>query len=151
MLFRNAQDFLAKRGRKFDRRVAKQPCVQTRRRAGDAGKRHVNAVGGRAGHEAEDEHGLFAHEICFFSSARRLSASSGFNWSRSAPRNLSRTSRSRAVNSTCWLPFFCARSEAQGESVSLSSCSLCSCLFKTSRARSITLRGSPARRATSMP
>ena len=35
--------------------------------------------------------------------------------------------------------------------VSPSSCSLCSCLLKTSRARSITLRGSPASRATSMP
>src|SRR2546427_9918696 len=101
MLFRNAQDFLAKRGRKFRRSVAKQPCVQTRRRAGDAREGNVNAVGRRAGHEAEDEHGLFAHEICFFSSARRLSASSGFNWSRSAPRNFSSTSRSIAVKSTC--------------------------------------------------
>src|SRR5260370_2972858 len=95
--------------------------------------------------------GSYLYEICFFNSARRLSASSGFNWSRSAPRSFSSTSRSRAVKSTCWSPFLCARSAAPGESVSLSSCSLCSCLFNTSRARSITLRGSPARRATSMP
>src|SRR5712692_4870654 len=45
--------------------------------------------------------GSYLYEICFFSSARRLSASSGFNWSRSALRSFSRTSRSRAVKSTC--------------------------------------------------
>src|SRR5216683_4762829 len=44
---------------------------------------------------------LIAHEICFFSSASRFRASSGFNWSRSAPRSFSSTSRSSAVNSTC--------------------------------------------------
>src|SRR5258708_5451085 len=151
VLFRDAKNFFPKRRRKFDRGVIEQPGVQVWWRAGDASQGHVNAIGGRAGHHAEDEHGLLAHEICFFSSARRLSASSGFNWSRSAPRSFSSTSRSRAVKSTCWFPFLCARSDAPGESVSLSSCSLCSCLFKTSRARSITLRGSPARRATSMP
>src|SRR6266851_2583132 len=101
VLFSDTQNFVANRGRKFDGGVAEKLRVQLRRRAGDAGESHVNAIGGSAGHHAENEHGLSAHEICFFSSARRLSASSGFNWSRSAPRSLSRTSRSSAVKSTC--------------------------------------------------
>src|SRR5216683_2124401 len=150
-LFGDSQNFLAKRGRKFDGGVADQLGVQIWRRARDASEGNVNAIGGCSGHHAENKHGFFAHEICFFSSARRLSASRGFNWSRSAPRSFSRTSRSRAVKSTRWLPFLFTTSEAPGVSVSLSSCSLCSCLFKTSRARSITLRGRPASRATSMP
>src|SRR5207253_10544339 len=97
VLFRNAKNFLAKRVRKFDRCVGNKLGVQIWRRSGDAREGHVNPIGRRAGHHAEDEHVLFAHEICFFSSARRLSASSGFNWSRSAPRSFSSTSRSRAV------------------------------------------------------
>src|SRR5216683_608874 len=101
MLFRNAKNFLAKRERELDGRMAKQLGVQIWRRAGDAREGNVNPVRRGAGHHAEHEHGLFAHEICFFNSARRLSASSGFNWSRSAPRNFSRTSRSSAVKSTC--------------------------------------------------
>src|SRR5437879_10937823 len=100
VLFCNAENFLAKRVRKFDRSVAYQLGVQIWRPAGNARECHVNAVGRRAGHHAEDEQGLLSHEICFFNSARRFSASSGFNWSRSAPRNFSSTSRSRAVKST---------------------------------------------------
>src|SRR6266446_1087824 len=151
VLFGDAKNFLANRRRKFDGGMAEQLGIQMRRCARDASEGNVNAIGGCSGHHAENKHGFFAHEICFFSSARRLSASRGFNWSRSAPRSFSRTSRSRAVKSTRWLPFLFTTSEAPGVSVSLSSCSLCSCLFKTSRARSITLRGRPASRATSMP
>src|SRR6266478_6342472 len=151
VLFSDAKNFHAKRGRKFDGCMAEQLRIQIRRRARDAGEGNVNAIGRSTGHHAKHEHGPVVHEICFFSSARRFSASSGFNWSRSAPRNFSSTSRSSAVKSTCCLPFLFTTSEAPGVSVSLSSCSLCSCLFKTSRARSITLRGRPARRATSMP
>src|SRR5260370_26790551 len=150
VLFGDAKNFLAKRRRKFGGGVAEKLGVQSRRRAGNAREGNINAIGRRAGHHAEDEHRPF-HEICFFNSARRLSASSGFNWSRSAPRNLSRTSRSRALNSTCSLPFFCARSEAPGETVPPSSPPPSPLLFTTSRARSITLRGRPASRATSMP
>src|SRR6267154_2896273 len=116
MLFGDAKNFLAKLVRKSNGSVADQPGAQIWRRARNARKGNVNTIGRRAGHHAEDEHGLLAHEICFFNSARRFSASSGFNWSRSAPRNFSSTSRSRAVKSTCWLPFACARSEAPGES-----------------------------------
>src|SRR6266478_6115642 len=146
VLFGDAKNFLANRRRKFDGGMAEQLGIQMRRCARDASEGNVNAIGGCSGHHAENKHGFFAHEICFFSSARRLSASRGFNWSRSAPRSFSRTSRSRAVKSTRWLPFLFTTSEAPGVSVSLSSC-----LLKTSRARSITLRGRPARRATSMP
>jgi hypothetical protein len=44
------------------------------------------------------------HETCFFSCARRLSASIGRKWSRSAARSASRTSRSMGVNSACCSP-----------------------------------------------
>src|SRR5712664_413870 len=101
VLFGDAQNFLAKRGRKFDRGMAQQLDVQIGRRAGNASQCNVDTVGRGAGHHAENKHGLLAHEICFLSSARRLSASRGFNWSRSAPRSLSSTSRSSAVKSTC--------------------------------------------------
>src|ERR1700731_281118 len=101
VLFGNAENFLANRSRKFHRRVTEQLGVQIWRRARDASQRNVDSVGGGSRHHAENKHGFFVHEICFFSSARRLSASSGFNWSRSAPRSFSSTSRSSAVKSTC--------------------------------------------------
>src|ERR1700686_2301480 len=100
-LFGHAKNFLSKRRRKFDGRVTEQLGVQIWRRARDAGEGHVNAIRGCSRHHAENKQRFFVHEICFFSSARRLSASSGFNWSRSAPRSFSSTSRSSAVKSTC--------------------------------------------------
>src|SRR6266852_5577978 len=116
MLFCNAKNLFAHCGREFDGSVSEQLVVQNRRRARDAGEGNVDTVRRGSGHETENKHGLLAHEICFFSSARRLRASSGFNWSRSAPRNFSSTSRSSAVKSARWLPFVCAGSEAPGES-----------------------------------
>ena len=80
------------------------------------------------------------HEICFFSSASRLSASSGRRLSRSAARSASRTSRSIGVKSACC----CAGAvcgAAAGASSSLSWCSLCSWRRRISRARSMTARG----------
>src|SRR6266850_4873110 len=101
VLFSDAKNFPSKRRRKFDRCVAKQLCVEVRGRARDARQRNVDSIRGCSRHHAENEHGLVIHEICFFSSARRLSASRGFNWSRLAPRSFSSTSRSSAVKSIC--------------------------------------------------
>ena len=42
--------------------MAEQLGVEIRRRAGNASKGNVDAVGGSAGHEAEDEHGLGGHK-----------------------------------------------------------------------------------------
>src|SRR5579864_5287185 len=56
LLLGHAEDFLAQRERKVERSVAEQFCVQVRRSARDASEGNVDAVGGRAGHEAKDEH-----------------------------------------------------------------------------------------------
>src|SRR6266478_8460201 len=79
LLLSHAQNLFAKRGRKSAGGMDEQLSVQIRRRSGDACERNVNAIGGRARHHPENQHRFVAHEICFFSSASRLSASSGFN------------------------------------------------------------------------
>src|SRR6267378_7713943 len=91
LLFRDAKNFLAMRKRKFHGGMAEQFGIQMRRRARNASQRNIDTIGGSTRHHAENKHGLVAHEICFFSSERRLSASSGFNWSRSASRSFSST------------------------------------------------------------
>ena len=63
MLLGDAKNLLAQRGRKFARSVAEKLCVQTWWRAGDAGERDVDAIGGSAGHEAENEHGFGCHRL----------------------------------------------------------------------------------------
>src|SRR5712692_2447189 len=89
------------------------------RRARNLRQRHVNSVGGSPRHQTEDEHRERAHEICFFNSASRLSASTGFSWSRSAWRSASSTARSRGVKSACCLPFESAPCAAPGVSFPL--------------------------------
>src|SRR5713101_3580504 len=101
LLLSYAQNLLAKRRRKCDGGVPEQLGIWIWRGTRNARQRNVNAIGGSARHHPENQHRFVGHEICFFNSARRLSASSGFNWSRSAPRSFSRTSRSSAVNNTC--------------------------------------------------
>jgi hypothetical protein len=54
-LFRDAKDFFANLWRKIDARVIEEFRVEVWRSAGDLCQRDVDAVGGRAGHEAEDE------------------------------------------------------------------------------------------------
>src|SRR5690242_11942675 len=58
---------------------------------GDVHERDIDAVGGRAGHESENECAArsASHESCFLSAARRLSASRGLRLSRSAARRAS--------------------------------------------------------------
>jgi hypothetical protein len=81
--FAQADDGGADVGRELDGSEIEQArAVGAQGFGRDAHQGDVDAVGGGAGHQSENEAGpavRFAHEICFFSSARRLSASKGRN------------------------------------------------------------------------
>src|SRR5438270_5257528 len=62
LLIRDAKNFFAQLERKAEGSVAEQLGVQLRRRARDASEGDIYAIGGRAGHEAEDRHGLGGHK-----------------------------------------------------------------------------------------
>ena len=65
-LLGDAKNLFAQRGRKVERSVAEQLGVELRRRAGDAGKRDIDAIGGSAGHKAENKERLRSHRTKSF-------------------------------------------------------------------------------------
>jgi len=62
ILFGYAEDFFADGGWEILTGVAEELDFQVWRSAGDSYESGVDAVGGGAGHHAEDEHGVFGHE-----------------------------------------------------------------------------------------
>ena len=60
-LLGDAKNLLAQRVGKLARRVAKKLRAQLRRRTRYTRQGDVDTVGGRAGHEAENEHGFGCH------------------------------------------------------------------------------------------
>src|SRR5712692_6118490 len=79
ILLSHAEYFLTQSRRKCYGNMAEEFRTKIRRRAGDAREGSIDAVSGGAGHQTEDQHGPGAHKICFLSSARRFSASSGLS------------------------------------------------------------------------
>src|SRR5579864_2943017 len=133
-----------KRSKVFERRLSPRHAHQG----------HVNSVRRRSRHDAERQCAASAgkfHKICFFNSARRLSASTGFKLSISASRSASSTRRSSGVNKACCAGSGSPAAVAPGVNRSLNWCSACSCRSRISRARAITAGGSPAILATSIP